>query len=138
MNSQTVRSNADRCVTLAFKWRRGLGRPEAIAVLYAIDAGYCTADRLCAALPQLAPHRLESALTDLVAAQLVEIGPDQELSLSPDALVLDQLTHHPLVVTLPASKQEPDELFLSPADYAQIGVIQPSLAINALRVVVES
>lgn len=134
MDSQTMLSNDDRSVTFAFKWKRGLGRPEAIAVLYAVDAGYCTADRLCAALPQLAPHRLESALTDLVAAQLVEIGPDQELSLSPDALFLDHLTRRPLVVTLPASWQKPDELFLSSADYAQIGVIQPSLAINALRV----
>lgn len=137
MDSQTMLSNDDRSVTFAFKWKRGLGRPEAIAVLYAVDAGYCTADRLCAALPQLAPHRLESALTDLVAAQLVEIGPDQELSLSPDALFLDHLTRRPLVVTLPASWQKPDELFLSSADYAQIGVIQPSLAINALLVFVE-
>lgn len=136
MDSQTMLPNDGRSVTFAFKWKRGLGRPEAIAVLYAVDTGYCTADRLCAALPQLAPHRLESALTDLLAAQLVEIGPDQELALSPDALLLDHLTRHPLVVTLPASWQEPDKLF-SAADYTQIGVIQPSLAINALRVTVE-
>lgn len=138
MDSQAMLSNDDRPVTLAFKWRHGLGRPETIAVLYAVDAGYCTADHLRAALPQLAPHRLESALTDLVAAQLVEIGLDQELALSPDALLLDHLTRHPLVVTLPASWQEPDKVFLSSADYAKIGVIQPSLAINSLQVVVQN
>ena len=140
MNSQTMPSDVDRPVTFTFQWRRslGLGWPEAIAVLYAVDAGYCTAGRLCAALPQLAPHRLESALTDLVAVQLVRIGPDQELTLSPDALFLDQLTLQtpPLVVTLPASWQEPDRGFLS-ALYAQIGVIQPSLAINVLRMTPE-
>ena len=138
MDSQTRPSNVDRRVTLAFKWRPPLGQPEAIAVLYAVEAGYRTADRLCAALPQLAPHRLESALTDLLAAQLVEIGPDQELTLSPDTLFLDQLTLQtpPLVVTLPASWRELDKGFLSFL-YTQIGVIQPSLAISALRVTIE-
>ena len=142
MDSQTMPSNVDKHMTFTFKWGRDLGRPEAIAVLYAVDAGYRTADLLCAALPQLAPHRLESALTDLVAVQLVEVGPAQELTLSPDALFLDQLTLQtpPLVVTLPVSWQEPemaDMGFLS-ALYVQIGVIQPSIAINALWVTAES
>ena len=138
MDSRTNPSNADRRVKLAFSWRRSLVRPEGIAVLYAVEAGYRTAELLCAALPQLAPHRLESALTDMVAAQLVQIGPDQELTLSPDALFLDQLTlqMRPLAVTLPASWNGLDKGFLS-ALYARMGVIQPSLAINALRVTSE-
>lgn len=137
MDSETVSPSEGRPVTLTFKWKRGLGRPETIAVLYAVGVGYCTADRLSAALPQLAPHRLESALTDLVAAQLVEIGPDHELTLSPDALFLDQLTQRPLVVNLPPFRQEPSDLGLTFDEYTRIGVIQPGLAVNALRVTVD-
>ena len=132
MDSQTMISNDDRPMTLAFKWKHGLGRPEAIAVLYAVDEGYRTADLLQAALPQLAPHRLESALRNLVEVKLIEIGPDQELALSPDALILDQLTiMSQIVVTLPASWSLQGFL---PYLYARLGVMKPNLAIHVLQV----
>lgn len=132
MDGQTMISNDDRPMTLAFKWKHDLGRPEAIAVLYAVDEGYRTADLLQAALPQLAPHRLESALTNLVEVKLIEIGPDQELALSPDALILDQLTiMSQIVITLPASWSLQGFL---PYLYARLGVMKSSLAIHVLRV----
>ena len=101
-------------------------------MLYAVDEGYRTADLLQAALPQLAPHRLESALRNLVEVKLIEIGPDQELALSPDALILDQLTiMSQIVVTLPASWSLQGFL---PYLYARLGVMKSSLAIHVLQV----
>ena len=130
---------SDDCwLELTFAWRHRLGRSETIAVLYAIDAGYRTAAELRAVLPQLAAHRMETALTDLVAHQLVMLdGSSRELIPNADAMRLDQLTQQTprLVIPVPMAWQDrdPDREFLC-GIYSRIGVIRPALAIDCLWV----
>lgn len=118
-------------VALSFRWKKGLGRPECIAILYAVHYGYQDAQALQQALPQFSRTRLESALTDLLASQLVEVLQGQ-LVLSEDALRLDQMTQSsPLIIPAPSDELSMEE---KQALLRTLDITNTALAVNAIYI----
>ncbi|MGF1731213.1 hypothetical protein [Photobacterium kasasachensis] len=118
-------------ISLSFRWKKKLGRPESIAILYAVKYKHQDCQALLRALPQFCVSRLEAALTDLLASKLIDIQLGK-LVLSDDAVRLDQLTQSPPLV-IPATNDtlsiEECRVILS-----TLGITNTAVALNAVYI----
>jgi len=116
--------------SIAFHWDNDIGNAECIAIMYAIDSGYNSREALIYALPQFSHNRLENALTTLLATHLVTLQIKQ-LILSPDAMLLDEITNSPALL-LPVEGNEVKPHFLLDV-LKRLGVSNPGVALGVIK-----
>ncbi len=118
-------------ISLSFRWKKKLGRPESIAILYAVKYKHQDCQSVLRVLPQFSLSRLEAALTDLLASKLIDIQLGK-LVLSDDTVRLDQLTQSPPLV-IPALSDtlsiEEYRLILS-----KLGITNTAVALNSVHI----
>lgn len=115
--------------SVQIRWKREIANAECLAIMYAIDYGYSTRDSLIFALPQFSQTRIEEALTTLFATQLVNQQIDK-LILSPDAILIDEITMSPNL-NLPIAADEITIPFMLTA-FKQLGIENPGLALDTV------
>lgn len=115
--------------SVEIRWKREIENAECLAIMYAIDSGYNTRDALIFALPQFSQNRIEAALTILFASQLVAVQIEQ-LILSPDAMLIDEITMSPKLI-LPIVADEVTIPFMLSA-FKQLGIENPGLALDTV------
>ncbi|HIF9205867.1 hypothetical protein C5F63_05750 [Photobacterium damselae subsp. damselae] len=115
--------------SVQIRWKREIANAECLAIIYAIEHGYCTCDSLICALPQFSKTRIEEALSTLFATQLVSQQIDK-LILSPDAILIDEITMSPNFY-LPIAAHEITIPFML-AVFKQLGIENPGLALDTV------
>jgi hypothetical protein len=119
-------------VKVTFSWRHGIGAPESIAIIQAVNVGYTSKEGLVSALPMFHLNRLLSGLEKLISADLISVN-NSRLVLNSEAVFLDKLTIESISLPINSTEKylkDEDKSYL----FQMLGIKNVAIANNTIKV----